>query len=164
MELVGAASRDDVDDSAGRLTELSFVSGGQHLKLGNRFLIKLRGSPATERVLVGLAIDQEAVVSGSFSQNRRRIVVADIGLTIYHDAGHELQQVEVVAAVDRQFLDLLRRDGRTRGGGRGVDQLHRGADVDLFLHGADFQVHVETNGAIECYLDGFDVTRGETRG
>src|ERR687895_798048 len=100
VDLIAPAARDDIDDCARGLTKLSFVSCGQHLKLCNRLLVELRRSTAGKGVLVRLTVDEKTIVAGSFAENGRGIVAADVRLAIHHDAGNELQQVEVVAPVD----------------------------------------------------------------
>ena len=146
-----AALGDDVDDGARGLPELRLVAARQHLELGNRFLIELLRRSAVDGVLVRLPVNQKIVVAAPLAQHRIGSVAIRIGLPVDGHAGHELQQVEVVPAVDRQLGDLARRDGRARRGGRWIER--RRAHGDGLLHAADLQRHVEGDDAVERHVE-----------
>ena len=115
VKTIPTALGDDIDYRPRCLSELGFVAGRQHLKLGNRFLIKLRGRPAVNGVFVRVSINEKIVIAAPLAQHRRRGIAGGVGLPVDSDSGHELQQVKVVTPVDWQVLDLLRSDGQTRG-------------------------------------------------
>src|SRR5436190_2407554 len=100
MIVVAAAPGDDVDDCSRCLSELSLITGRQHLKLGNRLLIELRSRPAINGIFVWLSVNQEIVVAATFAQHRISVITAGVGLAVDGYAGHELQQAEVVSPVD----------------------------------------------------------------
>ncbi len=119
MITVAATSGDDVDYRARRLSKFSFITGRQHLKLGDCLLIKLGGSSTINRVLVWLAIDHEVIVSRSLAKHRRGIVGALVRLPIDNDARHQFQQVEVITPIDWHvlYLSWRNRSARRRRGG-----------------------------------------------
>ena len=89
----------------------------------------------------------------ALSQHRRRSVGALVGGAVDGDAGNELHQVEVVAAVDRQLLDLLGGDhaaGTRRGA---VEQRRLGDDLDGLLDRARRQADVEHQRAVEVHRE-----------
>src|ERR1044072_8151729 len=120
MIIISPAASNDVDYSTRRLSELRSKTRGQNLKLGNRLLIELRSGAASDCIFVWLPVDQEVVVAGALTEYRGGVVAAHICLPVDDYAGHELHQVEVVATVRRHFPDLMRRDGRARGGRSGI--------------------------------------------
>ena len=114
VEKIAAALGDDVDDGAGGLPELRLVAARQHLKLGDGLLIELLRRSAVDGVLVRLPVDQEIVVPAPLTQHRIGPVAVRIDLAVDGHAGHELQEIEVVPAVDRRFGDLARSNRRAR--------------------------------------------------
>ena len=119
---VAAALGNDVHDRSRCLAELGFVAVGQHLEFGDAFLSELLGRSAVHGVLVRYPVNQEIVVAAPFAQHRVGAVTVRVDLAVDGDAGHELQQVEIVSSVDGQLGDLARRDGRAGRGGRRVHQ------------------------------------------
>src|SRR6185369_14741562 len=134
--------------------ELSFVAGRQHLKLGDRLLVKLRGGSAFDGVFVRVSVNQEIVISTTLAKHRISVIASRVGLPVDGYAGNELQQVQVVAAVDGEFGDLARRDGCAGGGSVALQQRHRiSVDVYYGSDASDFQFDVEGYHAVERQLD-----------
>src|SRR5208337_2710216 len=62
MPAVGAALADHVDNSARPVSELSLVTGGQHLEFKDCILVELGGRAAIHTVVVGHPVNQELSV------------------------------------------------------------------------------------------------------
>jgi hypothetical protein len=149
MEVVAAGLGDDVDDAARRMPELGLVARSNDLKLGDRVLIELRRRPSGQFVFIGKTIDEEARVISTLAQDRSSVVTVEVSLAINSDAGNELKEVEIVAAVDGHIADVLRENRRARGGRIRLKQRQFGGDVHDFLDATDFELEVERKSAID---------------
>ena len=118
---VGAALRDGVDDAARAAAELGLVAGRDDLELLNRVLRVGLEHAAVEVVVVLEAVDEKRGVARALAEDgATRVAIAQVGrarcvLTIA--PGREQDEVEIVAAVERDRLDLARGDdvrGRRR--------------------------------------------------
>ena len=123
VPLRGPAPGNNVDDPAGSMSKLCFVTRRQHLKLQDGILIKWRRGPAINPVVVWHAVNQEDSVSASLPQDWHGAVCSRISLSADRNARDQLQQVEIVAPIDGHLLDLLRQDS---GPGRGTSSLKQG--------------------------------------
>ncbi|MCG3161294.1 MAG: hypothetical protein JMDDDDMK_02445 [Acidobacteria bacterium] len=162
VPIVGPAFGNDVDDAARGMAELGFVAGRQHLKFGDRLLVELRRRAARQRVFVRHPVNQVIGVAAAISEHRRGLIAVRIGLPVERDAGHELEQVEVVAPIDRQLDDLARRNRAARARcvrfeqRRFASYRHRVADRPCF------ERDIEGDSAVERHLQFLELASGET--
>ena len=113
VELVGAAARDDRDDSARRLAIFCAVAVGQDLHFvdGLQGGVDENGAVGTDVVVVD-AVDQEQVAGGVVAVDREvdagfKAFVLGVEIFDRRDAGRQLGQLGEAAAVQRQFANLL---------------------------------------------------------
>ena len=149
MNVVAAGLGDYVDDSAGRVSELCFVSGGDDLEFCDGVLIKLRRWAAIQFVLIRKPVDQEAGVIGTLAQDRRRVVAVEVRLTIDGHSGNKLKQVKIVPPVDGHVADVLRENRRARRRRIRLEQRQLRGDVHDFVDSADLELQVKR----KCTID-----------
>ena len=155
---VAAALRDDVDVAAQRAAELGLAARRHDLKLVDR-IHSVRDAAQPRRIVVGrqavhdevvrevaLAADRQADArhGGRFGEKLR---AADVGR---RNAGHEQRDVQEVAAVHRQRLDLGLRDRARDLAAGSVEHRERRDDVD----GGFDSPYREHHRQIECRAEG----------
>ncbi len=151
VKLIAAALGDDINNRSRCLSEFGFVAGRQHLKFGNRFLIKLRRRTAVDGIFVRVSVNKEIVIAAAFAENRIGIIA--VRLPIDGNARNKLEQIEIVAPVDRQ-LDNLPRRNRQAGSSRIF--IQQGCFVchgNYFRSVSHLQTHIKSQGAIERQLE-----------
>ena len=154
-QVVAAALGDDVDDTAGGLTELGLVAAGLHLHFLDE--IKRRGvaersendriRPERAVALVGYvdAVDHVLVIETAAAGNRR---VGGAGGAGAADAWREIQRV-ADAAADRNPLQHVAVDDGAGRGRRGVDDCGRADDVHRLGDATNLHLQRDFNGLAE---------------
>jgi hypothetical protein len=150
---VGARAGDHREGARRRPPELRGRTGRHHLELADD-LLRVEGAREAGRVVVRRqAVDDEGVVQVALRRHRDagaghrggfREALRRAGVRARH-ARREERQVQVVAAVDRERLDLARGDGRSSVGPRRFDRArrrHRDLLLDPGNLDPDRQVHV----------------------
>ena len=98
---------------------------------------------AAAQALVRYAVDEEAVEVFAQAVDDRVVAVFKVDAHHVHRAGAQLHQVEHVAAVQRQVVDLRRTHGGRQLGIFGVHVGRCAGDFDDFRSLADLQLEVD---------------------
>src|SRR5882762_1354748 len=133
------------------MPKLCFVTRGQHLELQDRILIERRCGAAIDSIAVWHAINEEHRVPTSLAENGCCSVCAGINLSLECDTRHQLQQVKIVAPVDRHLFNLLWQNRSSRGRARGIDHRQVGGDDDRGFYGTYFKRDIEGQNSINSY-------------
>ena len=132
VELVAPRLRDDVDDPAGRASELGLVAAGLDLDLLDELVVDdLALDSAVDLVRVD-SVDHEHVLRGGRAVDREREPPALRVAGVLVDARLKLHDARVVST-ERQLLHDLRRVVGAARRVRDVDDRRLPADHDLFL-------------------------------
>ena len=87
---------------------------------------------------------------------RRENVLArqvPVGGTLRHNARHQVDQVQDIAAVQRQFLNRPRSNHLAQRRIFRLQQRRRGRNLDLLRHVADLHCHVDTDRGFHLHRD-----------
>ena len=129
MKLVGSGAGDQIDDAAGRESELGRHGTALHFELFD----SVHGGRDVDFAIVahdvGAAVEQAAVhgVGAAIDADGadRRAAVRESGIRgagVGFDAGRQQSQGERVAAIQREFLDAATLDDFTDRGAGGVEE------------------------------------------
>ena len=159
---VGARLGDDVDEAAEGAAVLGQVGGVEDAELLGRFLRRRRARQAGERLhVVGAVHLNQRVQLGLAAEGqarRRRGSDADIRLLeraaadvlpAARHAARQLDEVDEIAAADRQRFDLLHADDAAQLGLGRLDERRLGDDGDLLGERPEAHVDVRLGGAAD---------------
>ena len=161
MILVAAGLGEHVD-LGGVAPELGRVNAGLHLELLQR--VDRGQDHVGVEVGVGIldAVQREVVEHDALSGHRDRLVgavaaLARAGLAGGRrdggDVGRERDQLQIVAAVERQFDDALVLDHGTDGGVLGLQLGGRTRYLDGFGYLSERKGDIQANGLLHLHLD-----------
>ena len=165
VQLVASRFRDDVDDGAGVAAEL----GGVRVRLDLEFLDgvwrRTQHEPGVERVVVGRAVEQEAVGlvahavdavarRGRAESARRRVAGLTAETCRWRDhARNECAELREVPAVERQLDHFLLVDGDAERGVRRLDERRLPRHRHALLESPDRHLHVDARRVADRHRD-----------
>ena len=137
MHDIAARLRHGIDHRARRPAKLRGEPVGRDLKFLHRVLRDILQRPAHHVVVVVHAVDGDVAAAAGLSSRRHnhRLRFGRIEVGCRGAAGRQECQLEEVAAVQRQRLDLAGRDNRADDRAQHVDGARGAGDRDLLADG-----------------------------
>ena len=165
VELVGSGFHVDHDRPAQAPAEFGWQHVGEHLEFGNGVGIRQHRRLIVVGSVIVDAVQQEVIVLDTVAVDRhQRVLVGGVGSLRHISASRERNELDEVAAVQRQIHHLLGFEHLAERGGFRLQEGRFAHHFDGLLHIADFQSERKTQPVLDVQYDSVTNCAFETFG